>query len=366
MRKKKSNRISLLLLLVAMLIIFSLPPLYELLIVKGYHEHGSYRYNLTENFDQDAMHVGMKDGVIIDDLNEIRFVDYSGNLLWKRSINSKNSVLTASDELAVIADNVSGDVFTIDASGNIKASLYGLGKIDSIKVFADKYIVVNLLSNQIVIFDQILNERGRVDTLDGDLLDYIIDTDNELLVFSSLWISESNFHTMITSSELTGEVIAGNIIDSRIGYRLLPNELGVCVVTENGLILYPFDGSEKVETVFDERVAQAYIQGKNVWFNLVIDNPKIDEQRAVNRIVKYNSEGQKIADLPVTVEGYSSMSCDDNNVYLWSNDKVNVLDYKGNIVQEIALDKNFECVNVYTKNYIGLTYNNHSKIMKLH
>lgn len=227
--------------------------------------------------------------------SKLEKIDENGQILWHKDIVNDNIILKSMNKEIFIVDKNQGDIFKIDDQGEILSSKYALGNIDNFKVNEESYCsFLSTDKKKISILNRNLENVTEIEINSGDVLDYDISRENNIVVVSVLDLNETSVISKIVVFDLDGKMVGAFNYNNRILYKL--NIKGDKVIALGDDILFSFtikDGDQWENKITEDLVAQEFLPNGDVTLFLSEQESDLVESKMVKSIVSYDIEGNE-------------------------------------------------------------------------
>ncbi|MCT4633373.1 MAG: DUF5711 family protein [Firmicutes bacterium] len=263
----------------------------------NFNKEAIEKINVVELEDVIDLNMYDSDGknLYVVNSSKLEKYDENGQVLWHKDIVNNNIILKSMNEETFIVDKNQGDIFKIDGDGKILNSKYALGNIDNFKVNEESYCsFLSTDKKKISVLNRDLENVTEIEINSGDVLDYDISRENNIVVVSVLDLNESSVITKIVVFDLDGKMVGAFNYNNRILYKL--NIKGDKVIALGDDILFSFtikDGDQWENRITEDLVAQEFLPNGDVTLFLREKEADLVESKMIKSLVTYDVDGNE-------------------------------------------------------------------------
>lgn len=263
----------------------------------NFNKEAIEKINVVELEDVIDLNMYDSDGknLYVVNSSKLEKYDENGQVLWHKDIVNNNIILKSMNEETFIVDKNQGDIFKLDGDGKILNSKYALGNIDNFKVNEESYCsFLSTDKKKISVLNRDLENVTEIEINSGDVLDYDISRENNIVVVSVLDLNESSVITKIVVFDLDGKMVGAFNYNNRILYKL--NIKGDKVIALGDDILFSFtikDGDQWENRITEDLVAQEFLPNGDVTLFLREKEADLVESKMIKSLVTYDVDGNE-------------------------------------------------------------------------
>lgn len=263
----------------------------------NFNKEAIEKINVVELEDVIDLNMYDSDGknLYVVNSSKLEKYDENGQVLWHKDIVNNNIILKSINEETFIVDKNQGDIFKLDGDGKILNSKYALGNIDNFKVNEESYCsFLSTDKKKISVLNRDLENVTEIEINSGDVLDYDISRENNIVVVSVLDLNESSVITKIVVFDLDGKMVGAFNYNNRILYKL--NIKGDKVIALGDDILFSFtikDGDQWENRITEDLVAQEFLPNGDVTLFLREKEADLVESKMIKSLVTYDVDGNE-------------------------------------------------------------------------
>jgi hypothetical protein len=263
----------------------------------NFNKEAIEKINVVELEDVIDLNMYDSDGknLYVVNSSKLEKYDENGQVLWHKDIVNNNIILKSMNEETFIVDKNQGDIFKIDGDGKILNSKYALGNIDNFKVNEESYCsFLSTDKKKISVLNRDLENVTEIEINSGDVLDYDISRENNIVVVSVLDLNESSVITKIVVFDLDGKMVGAFNYNNRILYKM--NIKGDKVIALGDDILFSFtikDGDQWENRITEDLVAQEFLPNGDVTLFLSEKEADLVESKMIKSLVTYDVDGNE-------------------------------------------------------------------------
>lgn len=300
-RRKRISGFSLIILIFSITLVFFNAKVFD--FVKDTFSFGKVSFNKVTSivftpdieFKEDTIWKISNQGIIICEKNKFRYFDILGNPLWEKEINSSSPSIIMTKDSIVVSDMGTGDIFTLDYSGNIKSKLDGKGSIK--KFFSSENGVIGIMPNDenvIVLYDNNFNVISRVVIPQGEVIDFDISSKKSLVAVSLIKYDESNFYSNIIIYKLDGNMVGATNFEGKYIYDIKIVDNNIVAILDDQIVSITGENEVAFSEDVDRIISNFFIDDfGNVILNLKKPREDITDTREDNVIKKTSLIGEE-------------------------------------------------------------------------
>ncbi len=310
-------------------------------------------------YDRDVIFEVNGKGIIKIEQSSFIFYDVNGDPLWEKEINSPSPIVRFGEDVIIVGDYGTGEIYSLNHSGDINQSIPGLGRIQDIRLGENGVIVVVLeQDNEVVLLDKGLDEITRISLPKGDLIDFDLSSNKSLLAFSFIQMDKSNFYSNVLLYTLDGRLIGATNFEEQYLFGLQVVEDNIVGILDSELFVVNSENELLKSIEIDRRIEKFYLDRDGYVFLNLTKNPEdLTDTRPDNVISILSLDGEKIVDDIIIESPIDQMVVNESYLTFLSGDKIYQLDKKtGELLKIQTLEKDALKVHLITKNVLGIEY----------
>lgn len=315
--------------------------------------------NADIGYDRNVIFEVNGKGIIKSEQSSFIFYGLDGHPIWEKEINSPSPIVRFGQEAIVVGDLGSGEIYSLNHSGEINNSITGLGKLQDVRLGENGVIVVILdQDNEVVLLDKALEEITRISLPKGDLIDFDLSSNKSLLAFSFVKMDKSNFYSNVLLYSLDGRLIGATNFEQQFLFDLQVVEDNVVGVLDNELFILNAENELLKSIEIDRRIESFYLDAEGyIYLNLTKNPEDLTDTRPDNVISTLDLDGKKVIDDIVVESSINQLIASETYLTFLSGDKIYQLDKKtGELLKIQSLEKDALEVHLINKNILGVEY----------
>ena len=256
----------------------------------------TFIFNQNDDFEHRGEVITLKDGYVIVDPDEVKYIDASGKAMWRKDLSSQNFRVAGGRHLIVLADRKAGDIFVLNDRGEITATLMGLGIIDRVKIFEDAYIGALKETGEILLFDKNLKEISSMQLPKGNVLDFSINTQRQDIAAMVLDLSRNTFNSKFFLAAMNGNINSGSNLNYEIAYHMDLKSESIRILADEALHIYDYKGTSLAKIPFDRPIHHFMEQAETgeIWINLVGQTQDLRDPKTASEVLVFDVNGQEV------------------------------------------------------------------------
>jgi len=372
-KKKKAGKIlSFLLFIIINIIIFN--RVMVLNEIKNIIEFGEIQLNEINKVeieydanDSENSKIVFLDGYILTFEGEriTLFSDY-GEVEWIKINEFNGNLVSSNSNFFVIADKGKGNIYVYDYRGDINASMFGLGEIQSVEVSEAGYILVQLEGlNGIRIFNPQLSVLSDIEVPKGTISKYKMNNKDNCIFVSVVDISGTNIDSylykfdiegnLVGSIQMLDEILLNFFIDDEKLIKITDKELGIYSIEMEELEIINNVGEINVVSYADGIVfSQIFNKGNNIIGNDIDYN-----------LIGFNVEKNQVEFNQISNIKYNKILNTDNNIICYNNNTLDIYKSNGEFIKTFSLQKDIKSASMLNGKEILLIGLDYFKIYQL-
>lgn len=335
---RKGNGLSILILILSIGLVFQFDSVVAGVskwISDDYVKAETYIFNQNDDFENRGEIITLKDGYVIIDPTEVKYIDTSGKAIWRKELSSQNFKVAGGKKILALADRKAGDIFVLNDNGEITATVMGLGIIERVKIFEDAYIAALKETGEILMFDNKLKHISSMQLPKGNVLDFSINTQRQDIAAMVLDLSRNTFNSKFFLAALNGNINSGTNLNYEIAYHMDLKSESIRILADEALHIYDYKGSATAHVPFEQTLHHfvEHADSGELWVNLVGQSSSLIDPEAASEIVVYDVNGEEISRFVPPLETINGMVSFGSDTMLYNDYEIVVVDRVGKIVE---------------------------------
>lgn len=369
-RKKKSGGgLSLIILIIVVLVVFKFKYVAEKTIdFFDFNKEAIEKINEVKLQDVVDLNMYDSDGknLYIANGSKLEKYDSQGNVLWYKEMKNNNVLIKSMNEDVFLVDKNQGDIFKIDDKGKIISSKYSLGNIENIRINEESYCsYISKDKKKISILNRDLEPVVEVNITSGDVLDYDLSRENNILVVSVLDMNESSVITKVIVYNLDGKMVGAFNYANRILYKI--NIKADKIVALGDDIIFSFtinDGDLWENKITEDLIAQEFLPSGDVNIFVREEQSDLVESKEVKSLLSYGIDGKEKYRVEVVEDILGLESFSGKTIGIVEKGIV-LFDEKGNIAAKKDTSEKIEDLKWISKDSFALRNGNNLVFYKI-
>lgn len=324
-------------------------------------------FNMNSDFEYRATLKCLAKGYTVLEKDEITFYDSSGYRIWSKPLSSQNTLIDTGEALIALAEKKAGDVFLLDTKGAIVSSIIGLGRIEAIRIFDDKYIGVQMSDGSFNMYDKKMNLLGITKLPKGELIAYDVNGDKQDLVMGILDLSRTDFNSKLVIAGFNGTIMSGSNLIEDLIYDIHLSRDEMLITTDQMLNIYDYNSALIASVTFDRTINHTVYEPTNnqMYYQLTNDASTLDNPSAKQTLVSYDSLGKIVFDVALESDTIKGMKLSDEILCLYNDTTVYIYNLSGELLEQYHATESIEDVLLTGTDSFGIVYDNSMDIYTL-
>lgn len=331
------------------------------LIKDDYKLSNQVYFNLNNDFEHRAQIFSVDDAFVIVGRTTVQYISKAGDIIWEKDVSSQNVSVAAGQKVFALAEKKAGDIFIINQSGEIIAKHFGLGAVESIKIFNDYYVGVIKSDGEYVLLDKDLKTISSTVLPTGTVIDYELDINNQNSVIVILDLSRKAFNSKLVIISFNGNIISGSNIEQELAYDMILYSNHIRILVDSGMLVFGYDG-KKMEQKSIEQTIGAFTQSDGYWVYLVntVDQSMVDNKQ--ERFVKMDAKGEVIYEFAPPFTPIKEFKQFGEQLLIYNEEKISIVDATGKVTETYTGSEEIKAVHPLGAEGFAIEYINHLDI----
>lgn len=276
----------------------------------------------------------MNKNLLVRNGNKLEGYDVEGTKLSERQLNGRDTKILEYGDRYLIYEGELGIIALVGEGNQVIKELKLDKAIESIKLSKERIFVKPKFENSVLFLDSELNESGKIEIKNRELVFMEANFDNsELLCFSTEIVKNSLASSVIVYNKHQ-KVIASLDLNGAIMLDM-HSASSIFLLTDVAIMNYSKDLKPLFEKAYDGEISLSKADANKLYF--IMDK----SMRAGGReLIVYNSEGEE-AYLPLT-SSIEHVKLGKKYILAASLDKISLLNYNIKVVKEINIRDEIE------------------------
>ncbi|MBS7526556.1 hypothetical protein KHM83_07700 [Fusibacter paucivorans] len=317
-------------------------------------------FNKNSDFEYRATLVNMDDAYVVIEKDAVYLYNATGELMWSKPLSSQNTLVASGKREFVLAEKKAGDIFVIDEKGNIKASVLGIGALQSLKIFDDTYVGAVMTDGTLNIYDEKMNLMGVTKLPNGEMIDFDVNAKRQDIVMGILDLSRTDFNSKLVIAGFNGNIISGSNLIQDVIFDLDLTDDAMWITTDHQLRLYNYDSELLHEISLDRLVNGIYFDeiAERMYLQLTNEESELSNPKSKQTLVCYDSSGKIVYDIPLTLTEINGIKGFDDKMCLYNDNNVYFYDSSGKLLEHYTTVEAIRDVLLTRANTFGIVYDN--------
>lgn len=364
---KRGHGLSWVILILCIVLVMQIEPIISWasrLIKEDYKLSNQVYFNLNNDFEHRAQIFTVDNAFVIVGRTAVQYISKAGDVIWEKDVSSQNVSVAPGKKVFALAEKKAGDVFIINQSGEIIAKHFGLGAIETIKLFNDQYVGVIKSDGEYVLLDKNLKTISSTTLPTGTVIDYDLDINNQNSILVILDLSRKAFNSKLVIISFNGNIISGSNIEQEIAYDIILYNNHIRILVDTGMLVFGYDG-KKMEQKSMEQTIGAFAQSDGFWVYLVnsVNQSTVDEKP--ERFVKMDAKGEVIHEFSPPFTPIKQFRQFGEQLLLFNEEKVSIVDVTGKVIETYPGSEKIKAVHPLGTEGFAIEYINHLDIYLL-
>jgi len=352
--------LSLICLGISLLIVFEFDQIWYLFSKTSYENVAQITFNKNSDFEYRATLVNLEHGYIVMEQSSLIYYDHVGNKIWSKNLNSENTLIAEGKDRLVIAEKKAGDIFILSESGEILASILGLGKLVDIKFFEDTFVGALKADGNLNMYDEKLNLLGITNLPKGEMITYDVNTDHQDIVMGILDLSRTDFNSKLVIGGFNGTIMSGSNLIQDLVYAIDLAPKSMFVTTDHQLRMYNYDSTLLQEIDFEGTLHHMVYDDvhQHILLQFTNDAISLDNPKAKQTLVCYDDYGEVMYDIALPLDEVEGIKLFGEKLCVFNTNEVVFLDEEGRVHERYRGKEPIKDVLLTALDTFGIVYDN--------